>query len=872
MTGALDSSYAVLVDSVAEVLAARGPLTEDQIVAELRDRGIDLGEFPQELLEDAFDEAIAPVVLLADERWAWLPALLAGRTFTHRLTELEVAHDLLFVTPDLDPADLLLFDDVAGLSDGTEVRSLLLPFDAEELGERGAPVDDVPDDAVLLLPAGYLSGRHIRPDDVIGLRVTADGVSLDVVDVPDRSAATAEFARAIATILERHEPEELGAAIWSVCADHDDLFRDPLPPLRALLATCGLVQNGDWVAWEGFDFGRWRTDLRRDGLMRRHDLSNDEALAVLAGVALYERVAQLYEAAAQNADDPSSLVEVFEELTTGQPTEPTDETSEFRMTMKDALTGLDEPAIVVALLAETTGYDATRAAPLGMFAETLEPLMPRSARPPLRWLRAKAHELLGEIATAEQVLLDAESLDPDWPMTLVDLARYAFDRGDAERGLSLLRRAGAPADDPMVHMLERFQGAPPRTDLGRNDVCWCGSGRKYKKCHLNSEQLPLEDRALWLYEKASLFVMDEPQRELHTDLAAERAQYADSEDEIWAAATDPLVVDALLFEGGVFEDFLTTRGVLLPDDERLLAQQWLLADRSVHEVTEIHPGDGLVLRDLRTGDVLLVRERTAGQYLTTGQLICARILPAGETLQIFGGLEPVALHERDELIALLDSEPDPHELVEFLTRRFAPTVLQNIEGDPLVFCEATLRADDSVALVNILDDTYDRADPAATEWLEHVTTNGMQRISATLRLEGDDLHVDTNSEERHERVLAELRELVPSIALVSESRKPFRDTREAAVLAAGAGPGGSSALDPSDLDVAALIEQVVRDYERRWLDEPIPALAGVTPRQAADDPTRRDDLIKLLDSFPAVDAPDAMSPARLRAALNLPPR
>ncbi len=24
--------------------------------------------------------------------------------------------------------------------------------------------------------------------------------------------------------------------------------------------------------------------------------------------------------------------------------------------------------------------------------------------------------------------------------------------------------------------------------LGRNDVCWCGSGKKYKKCHLKSDE------------------------------------------------------------------------------------------------------------------------------------------------------------------------------------------------------------------------------------------------------------------------------------------------------------------------------------------------------------------------------------------------
>ena len=53
------------------------------------------------------------------------------------------------------------------------------------------------------------------------------------------------------------------------------------------------------------------------------------------------------------------------------------------------------------------------------------------------------------------------------------------------------------------------------------------------------------------------------------------------------------------------------------------------------------------------------------------------------------------------------------------------------------------------------------------------------------------------------------------------------------------------------------------------MDQPIPALSGRTPRECAADPTRRPDLIRLLDSFPDIDAPGAMSPARLRAALEL---
>jgi len=35
----------------------------------------------------------------------------------------------------------------------------------------------------------------------------------------------------------------------------------------------------------------------------------------------------------------------------------------------------------------------------------------------------------------------------------------------------------------------------PVRDLGRNDSCWCGSGRKYKLCHLHEDQKKLKNYA-----------------------------------------------------------------------------------------------------------------------------------------------------------------------------------------------------------------------------------------------------------------------------------------------------------------------------------------------------------------------------------------
>jgi SEC-C motif len=456
-------------------------------------------------------------------------------------------------------------------------------------------------------------------------------------------------------------------------------------------------------------------------------------------------------------------------------------------------------------------------------------------------------------------------------MRKTGLAHIASDRGDVERGLALLRRAGAEPDHPLVELLEQHRPEPPR-DLGRNQPCWCGSGRKYKKCHLGREQLPLAERAGWLYAKAVQHTLQSGWDGLLIEVGYERCRYADDDPDVLdAALADPLVLDAVLFEGGAFGEFLEIRGSLLPDDERLLAEQWLLVERSVFEVEQVHPGQSVTVRDLRTGDTQEVRERAASRQLKAGQLVCAHVLPAGDSTQFFGGLEPVALHERDPLIGLLDTGPDPVTLVAQLSRRFAPPTLTNTEGDPLAICEATVQIGDPVGIEAALDDTYDRVDgDDSPRWFEHVTTQGMLRIRATLVLDGDTLRVQTNSEKRMDRVLATLARLDPAMSVLDDSRRPLREARDAAELAEQLPVAGEDALDPDDPKVLAALEEFIRDYETAWLDEPLPALDGHSPRQAADDPTRRGDLIKLLDTFPAgAAARGGMDADRLRAALGL---
>ncbi|MGF2945127.1 SEC-C metal-binding domain-containing protein [Mycobacterium sp. Lab-001] len=856
---------------VRQVLSTRGPMSEDDLLDVLEADGADLGPDPVEALDDILDDD-EPILPLADGRWAWIPALLEGRIFTHRLTEVEVDHDLLAWGPDLAPVSILTeVEAYRRLADGSPLSDVFPFLHDEVLAARGVPADAVDFSGALLLPSGHLAALGVRAGDLVGLGVGASGLELVAVAEPVAEPVAGHPGEALAALLgERPDrPEMLDIATWTVCADDDSLFREPTAPLGDLLAASGLARDGDRVACGGFDFAAARTADRLETIKARYELDDDEALAVLATLTLHEQTLDVVEAVQARLDDGDEpdVTDIAPAPVAGEPSSEPD-----RTTVRTVLELLGEPAVAAAVLREIDVDDETSAMALGVFAESAEPMAPRAARPALRWMRAKAHEALGDVEQAEAALNDAESLDPSWPLTLLELARYAGDRGDAERGLSLLRRAGAPPDDHLQQLLEAFRAAP-RADLGRNQRCWCGSGRKYKVCHLNREQLPLEERAAWLYQKAAIDLLDGPFMAEFLEIARVRSQHWDSPDSLVDGLRDPLVADVVLFEGGAFAEFVGTRGVLLPDDEQSLAQQWLLVQRSVYEVLDVSRGQGFTVRDVRTGDVHEVRERAASTQVKAGEFYCARVVPAGETMQVFGGLEPVSLGERDGLIALLDDEPDPVELVAALSRRFAPPVLLNTEGEPLTMCDAVLRAADPEALARGLDGLYEREEGESGDtlvWFEHVVTHGMQRVRAHLELTGDELHVHANSAERFDRVLAAVRALDASVSVLSETREPLGDLRDAQRLAGD--DAESEVIDDvaADPALAAALQDMIHMYEAAWLDESLPALAGHTPRQCADDPTRRPDLIRLLDSFPPdTGRPGAMSPARLREALGL---
>ena len=315
-----------------------------------------------------------------------------------------------------------------------------------------------------------------------------------------------------------------------------------------------------------------------------------------------------------------------------------------RAALRRCLDDLAEPRVLGAVVEELLADDVG-AARLRLLGEALVEVAPGGRREAIARLLAALGTERFDVLAAEQQLRLAHAADPDDGPVIDHLGWYAADRGDAPRAVALWEELeptpGLLAELEVVAAYAERTGGPVP---GRNDPCWCGSGRKFKQCHLGRPRLvPLPERVPWLLAKAGSFVQRR-QGEERADVMAlttARALDPDDEDSVEEAFSDPVVTDLALAEMGWFDRFVDERGPLLPADERALADEWRRCGRTVVEVVAARPGSGLTVRDLRSGELVELRERRFSRHAADGSAWMLRIVPDGESHQIVGGVVPV---------------------------------------------------------------------------------------------------------------------------------------------------------------------------------------------------------------------------------------
>lgn len=855
----------VALGDVHELLAGHGPLDLEELADALDADDDDLDE----LLEDpAF-------VLVAGGRLASAYTTLDGVTLTARLSGAPLAARVVGIGPALSPLEAVTCPDGhLHLHGGgiAEPRDDPLDFgdDALDLGDdeaarRPEPVgrDETLADA-LWFSLDDLGLPALAEGAVIGLTIAGNGGDVPTVDVhvlDEAPAVTDALVEALRASYDRLVGDEAVPVlpVQLLCQLVDDsrglaVDTGPLPPLDELLVAAGFEVRDGYAAREGADWASFDQFRSLAKVAARRELGAGEARALATLV----RAAEL--SAAPGPD--------------GRMTAETASALGHLLCDSELAEAFAEVTVDLA--------DVTRA-----FLRQVRQVGGRHHEAGLWWCESLVAGRQGEVEAATACLRAAIAADPSHAPALADAAWYASDRGDATEAVRLLERA-EDEDDGRLHLLRHLAAAsPPPVHVGRNAPCPCGSGRKYKQCCLGRPRaaggLPLAERVGWLWEKLRWWIervgpMDE-MLELCFLLQGTRLAARSAPSEVRAtelAADLDLAASLVLFVDGAIADFCAERAALLPVDEANLVAQWALGGPSVHEIARCRAGEGFGLRDLRTGDVVEVRERSASRTLSDGDLVFTHAVFDGTTHQIVGGIAGVTLHSRDRLMDLLDAGASAFDVADELARaRRAPTLV-NSEGEPIVRCEGTYRLADPAGAPGRLDAHFERHD--AGTWAEMVEHDSQHRLRAHLAVEGDVLTLSANSEARFERAKAMLADALGSLDCIAETREDVAAmwsrlrrgaAREHDDALAGAGGGLG---DPPPAEVAEALDRFIAEREVAWLDEPVPALAGLTPRQAADDPSRREDLLALLHEYERARVPAGArgyDVARLRRLLGM---
>ncbi len=815
-----------ILDHAFEALAD-GPRSTTELIAQLGAAGA--FEHMDDADDDVLEELLLDVVTTADRVWVHqattlhrTDVLLEGVVLTHRLTEREVERGGIEIEPDLSVMDFGIGWGNDLVIDGQVVET---SFD---LGESWH---------AWVLPEGLPA--ECEAGCLIGLR--REGSTLSLLTDPDlaaetEAADTGELRAHLAAILERAGDTGIGfestRAVMDLLCELPGALRSPAPPVSELLTGEGASRQGHFFGpgnaeWElpGARYLR----ARRERLFDRWDFGEccEEAFQV---------VEDAWQAHLLGQDPQRSPAEIRSALA--------------HSAVSLAVLDLWEEQGVVPEQVEpflTPAIDTTR----------------RDAAPAL-FMLGVILEGAGRPLEAERRYQEATVANSDFVPPTEALGLIAFERGDLDRAISLLDRTAEPGRrHPLSELLAEL--VVPVAAVGRNDPCPCGSGRKYKVCHRGRSLDGESERAKLLLHKALVHLHRHGQDVLEPLIAGYEPDQAPQVE-------DDFVVDVALFEGGVFARFLDERAPLLPPGDIAEGQVWLATPRRLYEVVDAEPGVQLTLRDLTSGDLVVVEERLGSTGRQAGEYLLGRVVRPDSEPSIIGNPILVPMHSRQSLLSVLDMGGDPEDLVGWYAATTAPPRLQNRSGHDLVFCETTVDpgVDSAEAVETGLDGCFGPSEPESETLVWHWGLEasggvpGERLIAGRIALEDGRLACSTNSVERADELLELLRSAFPDMTVDSDVRTPLDEMPRPETDESGL-------IDPTDAppEVQEALREYMRSYEESWIDESIPALDDMTPREAAADPTRREDVERLLAGMPTDPDGLMMDPDRMREMLGL---
>lgn len=202
--------------------------------------------------------------------------------------------------------------------------------------------------------------------------------------------------------------------------------------------------------------------------------------------------------------------------------------------------------------------------------------------------------------------------------------------------------------------------------VGRNDPCYCGSGKKYKHCHWDQDQAQARARLNTRRARQSLFARlydfaqrsrFEPDFRAAFDLFWDRRRKPDQRNGLTPA-------EATRFYEWYLIDYRTSHdrqriidmfraqgaGYITPE-ERVYLGAWQSAQFGLFEARDV-PGNGTVgLRDLLRDADLSVRDENFVEGMRAGELYLARVVRLDDRNEFLLSVNAVPAEEKDKFVA-----------------------------------------------------------------------------------------------------------------------------------------------------------------------------------------------------------------------------
>jgi hypothetical protein len=443
---------------------------------------------------------------------------------------------------------------------------------------------------------------------------------------------------------------------------------------------------------------------------------------------------------------------------------------------------------------------------------------------------------------------------------------------------------------------------------GRNELCPCGSGKKFKHCCLRTEAAAAETPQQTLHRRVRAAIQN-----LTEDLMRFVGKHLGHEfiDEAWAkfSPAQDTPFDSKSPQMQVFIPWFlhqwspaadSTRFAELASRAATVSGEFLARRRrkldpllvryleacketafSFHEIVQVEPGRGVMLRDLILERERFVSEHTGSRNARRGDIVFAQVVDI-DGLSLLDGSGQCVIEPGDKpaIIELRKTMRQEAELTDTALLRawdieliylyldiaepdlnLQLSALQNTDGEALVLHKLVFGIDDAKAAAAAFDAaqlgegesivSYGERRFASdllreAEWAWMRAGNPMHKnldntTLGRLELKHGKLRVEVNSAERAARA----RDLVERLlGANAEFRVSKVESNESLLERARQSPEAAQQSEHEELtqlpEVREKLREMLLGHYTAWLDTELPALGNRTPRLAVSDADGRE--------------------------------